>query len=67
MYMERSPIFPTPAKKILPADFLRNYRCPHYDICLGEAADQDLYLDCGICIYKNAHISLDLSIVKYIV
>ncbi len=51
--MERTPIFPSPAKNAAPADYLRNYWCPHYDACLVEAADRNLYLDCSHCGYKD--------------
>lgn len=51
--MFRSPLFPIPTDGTIPADFLRNYLCLHYDICLEEAADKNLLLDCSICKYKN--------------
>lgn len=54
--MERSPVFPVHKKGINPADFLRNYLCPYYDQCLGEAASHNLYLDCNSCHYKAAHV-----------
>jgi len=33
--------------------FLRNYRCPHYDQCLNDAAKTNSYLDCCQCAYRN--------------
>jgi len=54
--MERSPVFSVHKKGINTADFLRNYLCPFYDQCLGEAASQNLYLDCSSCQCKGAHI-----------
>jgi hypothetical protein len=51
--MLRSPLFPIPTDDITPSDFLRNYSCLYYDVCLDEAADQNLLLDCSICMYKD--------------
>jgi hypothetical protein len=51
--MLRSPLFPIPTDDTFPTDFLRNYLCLHYEVCLEEAADQNLLLDCSICRYKN--------------
>lgn len=51
--MLRSPLFPIPTDDNIPADFLRNYLCLHYDVCLEEAAGQNLLLDCSICKYKD--------------
>jgi hypothetical protein len=52
--MMRSPLFPVQTDDISPADFFRNYFCSQYDVCLEEAAAQDLLLDCSICKYKNS-------------
>jgi hypothetical protein len=52
--MLRSPLFPRPTDKTFPTDFLRNYLCFHYDICLEEAADKNLLLDCGTCIHRDS-------------
>jgi hypothetical protein len=54
--MKREPLFPSPAKGITPADFPRNYMCPHYDSCLDDAAEKDFYLDCSICGYKTVQL-----------
>lgn len=51
--MDKVPLFPRQAKNVTAADFLRNFWCPHYKVCLNEAADRDLYLDCSICMYKD--------------
>jgi hypothetical protein len=54
--MDKTPLFPSYSKKADTTDFLRNYSCPHYDVCLEEAADRDLYLDCSICRFKNTFV-----------
>lgn len=53
--MERSPIFPVHKEGIKPEDFLRNYLCPYYEQCLGEAASHNFYLDCNSCRHKGTH------------
>ena len=54
--MERSPLFPVHKKGIDPSEFLRNYLCPYYSLCLGEAASYNLYLDCNSCHHKGTHV-----------
>ena len=54
--MDKSPLFPVHKRGIKPADFLRNYLCPHYDQCLCEAAIHNFYLDCNACGYKGEHV-----------
>jgi len=51
--MNRSPIFPVLGNKTDTHEFIRNYWCPHYDMCLNEAAEINRYLDCSSCAYKN--------------
>ena len=50
--MKKTPIFPVMGKKIKPADFMRQYHCPHYEACMNEAAIKDRLLDCGSCEYR---------------
>ena len=62
--MERSPVFLVHKKGIKTEDFLRNYLCPYYDHCLGEAASHNLYLDCSNCYHKHTYVdflSIDLD------
>ena len=61
--MNRSPLFPNIDKHGIPADFLRNYWCPHYNICLEEAAVRNLYLDCSDCYHKEER-AFDLCLGK---
>lgn len=51
--MERTPVYFQPKRKPGSADLYRNYQCPHYDLCLLEAARRDLQMDCNACIFKN--------------
>ena len=50
--MDKAPIFPMKGKKIKYSDFERHYHCPHYEICMYEAAKTDRLLDCGACEYR---------------
>lgn len=54
--MERTPLFHHRKNKCSPKDLLRNYRCPGYDICLEQAAREDLFLDCTACLFNNVII-----------
>ena len=51
--MERTPLFHQRKTKCNYKDLFRNYRCPGYDICLEQAALEDLFLDCAACLFKN--------------
>lgn len=33
--------------------FYRNVWCDFYEVCLDEAAANDLYLDCSLCPYRQ--------------
>jgi len=50
--MDKAPIIPMKAKKIMPSDFERPYHCPHYETCMYEMAPKDRLLDCGACEYR---------------
>ena len=60
--MERTPTFSEPISKVIPPDSLRNFWCPHYEVCLNEAARLDYYLDCSECLYRDARVP-DVSFV----
>jgi hypothetical protein len=51
--MERTPLFYHRKNKCNYNDLFRNYRCPGYDICLDQAAREDLFLDCTACLFKD--------------
>jgi hypothetical protein len=51
--MERSPLYLRPSKKTNCSDLFRNCWCPNYDTCLNKAAREDLFLDCGACLFKD--------------
>lgn len=51
--MEPTPSYFQIGKKTKIADFFRNCRCPHYDLCLNRAAHKDLLLDCKACWFKD--------------
>ncbi len=55
--MDRTPLFPCHAVDATPEDFQRNFWCPHYELCLDEAANMNFHLDCSECKYKDARIS----------
>lgn len=54
--MERTPQFHHRKNKCHFKDLYRNYRCPGYDICLEQAAREDLFLDCAACLFKNDEV-----------
>lgn len=56
--MERYPLYHQQGKKISALDFFRNFRCPNYDKCLDKAAHEDLFLDCGQCLFKDTAVDL---------
>jgi hypothetical protein len=57
--MDRSPVFHKQDKKVCSADFAKNIWCPHYRICLGEAALLNDLLDCALCDYLSDQSNLD--------
>ena len=54
--MERTPTFLKMKSKLDPLNLLRNFWCPHYDVCLNEAARLDYNLDCSECFYRDDRV-----------
>jgi hypothetical protein len=51
--MEPTPSYFQISKKTKIADTFRNCWCPHYDLCLSQAARKDVLLDCKACLFKD--------------
>jgi hypothetical protein len=59
--MDCTPLFHPQGKLTRALDFFRNYWCSHYDLCLVQAAKEDLFLDCTQCKFKDS-VADDLAL-----
>jgi hypothetical protein len=59
--MKGTPTFFIPNKKTNANQFYRNYWCDGYEFCLTTAAQDDLYLDCTKCLFRD-HVMEEYSI-----
>lgn len=55
--MRRRPLLAKHVTGASQKDYLRNYWCPYYTICIKEAITQNKYLSCSLCRYKRSRIS----------
>jgi hypothetical protein len=56
----KNPIYFVASNRADPTMPHRNYLCPEYDLCLTQAAVEDLALDCRACEMRNQRADITL-------